>query len=883
MFDLRTLGELTLTAEDGRRVRSVLAQPKRVALLAYLVSPATPDFVPRATLVGLLWGERDEEHARGALRSSLYFLRRSLGSDVILAPTDLVVGVDPERLRCDVRELEAALDAGELAKALDLYGGEYLAGLGAVGSVAFERWLEGERRRLARRARRAARSLASAALERGEPAEAERRARWALRIDPWDEEALRLLLGALSARGQAAEARRTYDRFAARLEEEMDLEPSPLTRETAERLGGGEGSEREGGGGAGARAPVAREGREASAAAKAAADPVSPTPERPGATDETRSSPSSAWRRPAVTALAVVLVGASILYLARRAGSGPRRAAAEVGPAGDASLPPNPASVAILPFQLLGGSPGDRYLAAGLATDLEVRLARAGGLRVVGPEWVEASPDSSPSPAELARRLNVRLLLFGTVQRGEHRIHVTARLVEPRTDRTVWAGTYDRPQEQLLTLQADIADQIAGATTDRLRDEQQGRLRRSGTTSAAAWDLFARGNYLADQAATGPERMRADSLVLRALAIDPRFAAALAIHASILARAGVARDSVVKLARRAVQLGPDDYATHLQLGNILVDPRHRIAAYLRSLRLEPAGGPTALHIAAAYGELGRYDLQTLWYERELAEMPFRGRFFYLRGFGHWLLGDRPAAEHWLCERAGLTPEDPYSAANCAQFYLSIGAYRKARATIRREIERRPDSHFALPVAGDVELYAGRYRDAVRYYHRALAAGARDAYWGTVEPSRASLLTPLGFAYLRTGRADTARRLLGKARRMEERTMRGPDANKYVAYDLARIASVTGDTAGARRWLQTALGRGWNYVYTFWGDRDPMLARVRGAPWFVQAMDTIRVEVDRQRRRVLSIPVPLPDSVYRRMLHEADSLTAGLSSEAAPAG
>src|SRR5438105_7448191 len=77
MIELRMLGTLDLKGADGRAVRSILAQPKRLALLAYLA--VHPAGARRDSVVALFWPELDTAHARGALRQSLRFLRRELG------------------------------------------------------------------------------------------------------------------------------------------------------------------------------------------------------------------------------------------------------------------------------------------------------------------------------------------------------------------------------------------------------------------------------------------------------------------------------------------------------------------------------------------------------------------------------------------------------------------------------------------------------------------------------------------------------------------------------------------------------------------------------------------------------------------------------------
>src|SRR5437870_9205110 len=75
MIELRTLGALDLKVADGHPVHSILAQSKRLALLAYLAVHAAG--ARRDSVVALFWPELDTAHARGALRQSLRFLAAS--------------------------------------------------------------------------------------------------------------------------------------------------------------------------------------------------------------------------------------------------------------------------------------------------------------------------------------------------------------------------------------------------------------------------------------------------------------------------------------------------------------------------------------------------------------------------------------------------------------------------------------------------------------------------------------------------------------------------------------------------------------------------------------------------------------------------------------
>lgn len=195
MYRLRTLGGSDLrSTEDGRHVQSVLAQPKRFALLVYLAVERPGGFTRRDVLLDLFWPEFDQARARAALRKSLHYLRSSLGPKVLVRRGDEEVGIDRDRLWCDVVAFEEFVGAGDLEKALELYGGSFLPGFHLGGVPGFEGWLDRQRARLRREADRAARELAGTAAAAGDPAEVVSWARRALEIDPYDEVALRRLL-----------------------------------------------------------------------------------------------------------------------------------------------------------------------------------------------------------------------------------------------------------------------------------------------------------------------------------------------------------------------------------------------------------------------------------------------------------------------------------------------------------------------------------------------------------------------------------------------------------------------------------------------------------------------------------------------------------------
>src|SRR5262249_36268255 len=147
---LTLLGGFEARLDDGTSLG--LPTHKYKALLAFLAMPPGQAH-PRDKLVALLWGELPREQGRAALRQALWALRKTLdgGPPHALRLEDDTVGLEPGVVRVDVTEFERAARSGDapaLARAADLYRGEFLTGI-APREAPFEEWLIVERERLA--------------------------------------------------------------------------------------------------------------------------------------------------------------------------------------------------------------------------------------------------------------------------------------------------------------------------------------------------------------------------------------------------------------------------------------------------------------------------------------------------------------------------------------------------------------------------------------------------------------------------------------------------------------------------------------------------------------------------------------------------------------
>ena len=233
---LSLLGGIELTGVRPEAADAVLAQPKLVALLALLALTPDARMQRRDRLIGMLWPELDQAHARAALRKALHAIRSFLGAHVLRARGDEEVALDRSAIGCDAVDLVTATDAEHLMQAVELYRGELLPGFHLPDCAEFDRWLEDERNELRERAAAATWALARRLEETDQYTAAGLMARRTVRYCWDDERVLRRTLSMLVRIGDRAGALSLYDEFAERMRRELSATPSAETTALAETL-----------------------------------------------------------------------------------------------------------------------------------------------------------------------------------------------------------------------------------------------------------------------------------------------------------------------------------------------------------------------------------------------------------------------------------------------------------------------------------------------------------------------------------------------------------------------------------------------------------------------------------------------------------------------
>lgn len=471
----------------------------------------------------------------------------------------------------------------------------------------------------------------------------------------------------------------------------------------------------------------------------------------------------------------------------------------ERGPATTASaVRPGTASVAVLPFRVLGPDRDD-YLALGMADAVITRLAQAPGL-VVRPtgsvmKYVAADVD----PLAAGRELAVDSLLDGRFQRSEDRIRVTVQLLNVADGSSIWADTFDEPFGDVFAVQDAISQRVAQALAANLTREARGRMTRRYTNDTEAYQLYIRGRYFWERR-TAESLRRSIDFYNQAIAKDPTYAlayAGLADSYNILGNFGVAAPGDIYPRAKAA-------ATRaLEIDATLVEAEvaRAFATYLydRDWPTAEDGFTRALAAAPNYGPAHQ------WYAVCLVS---RGRF------------DDARAEI----RRAVEVEPLSLAINAVVAWIEYLTRRnnEAVAAAMRTIEM--DANFGLAHTYLGMAYASKHlnNEAIRELRRGLARS---------EQGSDRDLGLLGLVLARSGRTADAREVLNTLARLRRERYTSP-------YGEALIRMGLGDRDEALRLLEAAVDEHHPWAIHF--NVDPALDPLRAEPRFKALLQRIGI-------------------------------------------
>ena len=461
-------------------------------------------------------------------------------------------------------------------------------------------------------------------------------------------------------------------------------------------------------------------------------------------------------------------------------------------------VPPQGKSIVVLPFENLSPDPEQEYFGDGLTEELIADLSKVRALHVISRTSAMLLKGSRRDMRTIARELDVRYVLEGSVRWAGSNLRITAQLIEAATDAHLWAEKYTGTLEDVFDLQERLSRSIVDALKVTLTPEEDRHLASRDIPDAEAYAFFIRARQEFVKM-TEESFGLAERLLERALARTGPNALLLATAAEIAygyqdmgyRPAAESLERADALATRALELDPDLAEAHVAKALIAqrrFDSPASLRHALRAVDLDPANAMAAWAAGFLLAEVGRTDEAREHGERARTLDPL----FWPAQFGSALAD--------LCD---------------GKFDSALAKMVKMH-TISGE---NPAANLWLGVC---LLYAGHPEEARGPLNRAGAAGA-GAFSGT-----ATCLGAMG-----SGDGDAVRAVLA-----DTGTREALGTDTELTWMLAAASATVGDLDEALYWLSRAIEMGF-INRRFFADVDPYLARLRGDPRFEELMERAR--------------------------------------------
>jgi len=239
-------------------------------------------------------------------------------------------------------------------------------------------------------------------------------------------------------------------------------------------------------------------------------------------------------------------------------------------------------SIVVMPFQNLSDEKEYEYFADGMVEDLVTGLSRIKSIFVIARDSSFIYKGKSVDVKQVGRELGVRYVVEGSVRKAGDHFHVAVQLIEAQTGAHLWAESYDRPLDNIFTVQDDITMSVVGAIEPQLRKIEIERIKRKRPNDLDAYDLLLRAQSIQDF--TPEAAAKTIPLLENALVLEPDYACAhahLALSYHIRFRRGGWNEqdckTAIQHAHAAIACGSDDATTLATAGLVIWLDEHDVA------------------------------------------------------------------------------------------------------------------------------------------------------------------------------------------------------------------------------------------------------------------------------------------------------------------
>jgi TolB-like protein/DNA-binding winged helix-turn-helix (wHTH) protein len=362
--------------------------------------------------------------------------------------------------------------------------------------------------------------------------------------------------------------------------------------------------------------------------------------------------------------------------------------------------------ICVLPFANLSGDPQQEYFSDGITEDIITELSRWRLLAVRSRSASFRYRGLAVDIKQVARELNVRFVVEGSVRRVGTRIRINAQLIDNETGNHVWAEKFDRDLGELFAVQDQVVQTIVSTLVGRVHVSDVERARRKPASGLAAYECVLKGNALSWD---DPEGLaEAKRLFKKAIEIDPGYGHAHALLAATLwnewqtdlgSSDAVLQEAFI-LAKRAVELDEKESTCLSMLGWAhMLRRSFDLALQLtrRAVEMNPNNQWNAADMGGVLLYVGQAEEALIWFKRSKDIDPYFNEPWYWRsiGFAHMILHryqEAVAAFDYMSAR-------PYRVIACmAGCHARLADMDRAKSSAAECLAMKPDFSIVQVIA-----------------------------------------------------------------------------------------------------------------------------------------------------------------------------------------
>ena len=464
----------------------------------------------------------------------------------------------------------------------------------------------------------------------------------------------------------------------------------------------------------------------------------------------------------------------------------------------------NSHSIAVLPFVNMSGDAANEYFSDGISEEILNVLARTADLQVAARTSSFSFKGKNEEVPDIARKLQVRMVLEGSVRKQDDRVRITAQLIDAQKGYHVWSQTYDRKLSDIFAIQDEIAKAIGDELQVQIAGASQTGKSSAGTRNLAAYDLYLRAIALW-QTRREDALWQAVDLLGQAIKADPEFAQAYAGQALVYAVIGdysaripyaQAEERARDAAEQALVLDASSAEPYAALGNVATSGRRRASAdalLRRAIALRPS-------FATAY--------------------QWRGTLLMSRGD---LAGGLVSLER----ASVLDPRSLIVAENHSWILMTLGRYADAKARCEKALEVDPAYTACMEDIGMAELLLGNFEAAGGMFEREAAL---------LNPSASTQGRELAAAL--SGRADRHALASRYATFDIDSALKQGTGNTLTSYDIAVVIMLLGEHGLTLDYLERLAGE--DHGLADWAAQIPIMDPIRCDPRFLAVVENLKM-------------------------------------------